>query len=341
LAQTLTTTVSNVTANTFNARRKELTDTIFTFYPAFSLLKEQNQIKWVEGGQCCEFVLAMAKNNAVTFIGRGGTVSLAETEFTRVAQYDWAKIVANMTIFHDDLRMNRGEGKIGDIAAQLLDVTFQSIADQLEESLWGNPPASTGIVLNGIDDLIRTTDAASAAITTGAIVRNADYWYNNAVSMTGESATLRLVDRMMTMMNTCARKGGGVLKGGKVGTPQRLRFPNIILTSQTVYEYFEREYLEYTTITNKAIDDLGYGGLKYKGATVAWSPAADNDAQKMYFINSNNFGIHIDSFANMQMTSWKEATNQPEDKFAQIVGYLQLGCDCLPNQGVLYLIDTE
>lgn len=323
---TISTTISNLTASTFDNRRAGLANSIFRFYPFFTLLSEKGRLDTMTGGQYAEYPIQMAKNTTTRFIGRGGSVPLDDTEFMEVARYSWSTMATNVTSYFYDSRINRGKGKILDIVSKKVDNAMQSIADQCEEALADNPPAGP-TPLTPITDIVKSASTTSG--TTGGLTRNATYWYNQATSLTGLSHSVYMIPYLRTLMNTCSIVGEGIK-----------RLPDILLTNQTVYEYYEDELMEVNIITNKAIDDLGFGGgIKFKQATLVWSPCFSS-LNSIFVLNSNNIKVQIDPIANLKMTPWKDIPNQPFDKVAQIVLVCQLGCDCLVNQGVLHTIDT-
>jgi len=325
---TITHEVNNIITSTFDNRRKAITNNVYDFYPVFKLLKEKGQTAVPTGGQYAEYPVAMAKNETGRFIGRGGTVPLSDTEFLDIARYIWSTYAININNYREDLRINRGKPLVLSLLKAKVKNTEQAIADNLENALADNPVPGS-VVLTALSDIVKTSSQTSG--TTGGITRDANIWYNQLTSMSGESAALYLTDRMMTMMNNCSVVGQGI---------QRL--PDIIVTTQTIYEYYEMEVEKANQNYNKAILDLGFGGgLKYKQATMVWSPPfSTNQANNMFFLNSSNLQVQIDPFANMRMTSWKEIPNQPFDSVAQIVVVSQLVCNCLRNQGVITNIST-
>jgi hypothetical protein len=114
--------------------------------------------------------------------------------------------------------------------------------------------------------------------------------------------------------------------------------PDIILSGQTPYEYYEDETMEQKQIVNKKLGDAGFTNIEFKGIPMVWSPQCSN--ARMYFLNTKYLYFTYDPIMNFNMTEWKVIPDQVNDKAAQVI----LACCFIVTrrlcQGVYHTIDT-
>lgn len=115
--------------------------------------------------------------------------------------------------------------------------------------------------------------------------------------------------------------------------------PNIILSGQTPYEYYEAFSVDtHLRVTNTRLAESGFDNQTYKGIPMVWSPAIANT--RMYFLNTKFLRFVYDPIAYFDMTEWKPIPEQPGDRAAQI---LLVGCLTTNRRrvhGVIFGIDT-
>ena len=114
--------------------------------------------------------------------------------------------------------------------------------------------------------------------------------------------------------------------------------PNIILSGQTPYEFYEDLVVEQKRIVNKKLGDAGFENIEFKGVPMIWSPTVA--ATRMYFLNTKFLKFKFDPSMNFDMTEWKAIPDQVNDRAAQIIlaGNLMTGRRRV--HGVLFAIDT-
>jgi hypothetical protein len=76
------------TSTWYNIVGKEPTDNFFDTYALFLLMREKGNLKTESGGTEFHIDLEYEENSTVTSIGRGGTVSLADTDPITKAIYN-------------------------------------------------------------------------------------------------------------------------------------------------------------------------------------------------------------------------------------------------------------
>lgn len=328
MALSYTEQLDTMYTTTFQLRRKEIVDNIFNATPFWYQMTKKGKKRTEEGGRWIEVPLQYAKNETVQFFGKGDTISINDTQPLTVARYDWKYLAGSVVRYFVDDQRNRGKSAVIKLMNAKIDNLQSSLIDKLEESLFGDGTGDDGKAIDGLDNLVAILPTTG---TPGQIDRSVyTWWRNNYKSMTGLSASVYLRKEMSKMFNNCGQQGEGVT-----------RFPDIVITSQAVYEYYESECLEVGRILmgDKKMADLGFGELAYKGRPITWSPALT--AARMYFLNTNFIEWVADPIANFDMTEWKPIVDQPNDRVAQVVAVGNVVMGNAKRQGVMHLIDTE
>ena len=327
MALSFTEQLDTMYTTTFQLRRQKIIDNVFNATPFWYMLSKGNNNRTEEGGRWIEEPLMYAKNETVKFFGKGETISIDDTQPLTVARFDWKYVAGSIMRYFVDEQKNRGKRAVLNMLKSKIDNLQSSMIDKLEDSLFGDGTGDSGKAINGLGNILNTTQ------TTGTVggINRADYpwWRANTTTMTGLSASQYLRKRMNTMFNDCGQQGEGVS-----------RFPNLIVTSQTVYEYYDNEMFEIARvmINDKKLADLGFGDLAFKGRPLTWSPSLTTD--NMYFLNTVFLNWVSDNIANFDMTEWKPIVDQPNDRVAQVVSVGNLTCSNCKRQGVLHTIDT-
>lgn len=317
----LTEALDNLYTTTWQNMKAEAQDQIFDGSPFWFWLKEHGGLEPVEGGRFITEPLRFAKSTRVKFIGRGGTVDLSDQEFLSVATFEWRYLTDSIVRFGVDDQQNRGKNAIMKLMDSKLANSKDSLADQMETSLFG---AQAGLSFNGLLDIV--PDDPTTGIMGGINAATDTWWRSQTKDMTTLSFGVNGVTQMRTMFNNCGKNLGG-------------NFPNIIVSGQTPYEFYEDSVIEQKRISNKKMGDAGFESIQFKGIPLVWSPSAA--ATRMYFLNTKFMKFTFDPQLNFDMTEWKPIPDQVNDRAAQIIVAGNLVTGRRRTQGVLFNIDTE
>ncbi len=289
---------------TWNNRKKEVTDSIFTATPLTKALLAKGGIKMDgTGGRYLEIPLSYAKNETVKSIGRGDTVSLSETKFMTVAQFEWKYLAGSIIRYFVDDTKNKSVQQHINWANAKIDNLRDSLTDQLEIQIFGDGTGNAGKDFDGLGNIVSITPTASATV---ANIPQATYtwWQNRQKTATG-AASVYLLSDMRNLANTSSE--------GKTRM-----WPNIIVTTQVVAELYADEVLEQRSIIQTSGNDAEpVMGDAWHGIEIMWSSQCPSG--RMYMLNSQYFGLNIDPDVNFEMTDWKAIPNQVNDRVCQIV----------------------
>jgi len=320
--QTLTEAVDNLYTTTWQNMKDTVRDQIYDATPFWFFMKDKGKIEHVSGGRFLTEPLRYAKNDNVVWIGKGGTVNLSDKEFLTVAKYDWRYIVGTIVRFGVDDQQNRARNLIINLMNAKLDNIQDSLIDTLESAL----AQGTGGVTTGIDGLQAAVADDPTTGTYGGIDSSTFTWWRNKVKdMTGLSFATNGIAEMRTLLNNCMNN-------------LRQDAPDLILSGQTPYEFYEDTVLDFYRTTNNKLADAGFLNQTFKGIPMVWSPAVANT--RMYFLNTNFLKIVVDPMLEFEMTEWKPIPEQVNDRAAQIVTAIQVVASRRRTHGVLFDIDT-
>lgn len=310
---TMTETLNTMYTTTWYLRRKKIIDQVFLATPFWYLLSKKGKRTTQSGGRSIEIPLQYAKNETVTFIGKGGTVSLAATDPLTVVHWNWKYLTGHIIRYFTEMQKNRGKAQLIKKVNADIDNLQASLIDVLETKLFA---AGASLDIDGLDNIIAeapSTDVPNVGSLDGPTY---SWWRNNIKDMSGEAASIYLRKRMNTMFNDCGKYGEGVS-----------RFPDIVVCAQDVHEMYESEALEISRIAlgDRKLADLGFGDIAYKGRPITWSPSCRSGS--MYFLNTNVMEWVADPIENFTLGEWLPIVNQPRDVVAHTmtVGNLVTG----------------
>lgn len=303
---------------TFTNRRKEVVDQFFDASPFYQELRKRGSIKFNgEGGRYLEAPLSYAKNETVNSIGKGDTVSISDTAFMTVAQYEWKFVAGSVVRYFTDDSKNKSMQKHISLANSKIDNLRDSMVDKFEEMLFDDGTGNGNLDFNGLGNLVSTSPTSS--LTVGNINQSTYSWWQNRQKTSSGAASVYLLGDMRNLANTCSE-----------GTMRK--FPNIIVTTQDVAELYDDEVLEQRSIVNKSSGDAEFLKTTWKGIPIIWS--AKCPSGRMYMLNSQFIALNIDPQINFMATEWKQIPNQL-DRVMQIVTKGELVTTRRKSLGVL------
>ena len=320
----ITTALDDIYTTTWRLQRKTAIDQILTKNALWMwLTKGKGKVRHEEGGKFIVVPLRYGRNSTFKMMSLGGTISLVRDEKLTDAIYEWKYGAVSVVRYWVETLKNRGRAKIIDIMNTELEAAKDEMAVNLEEQLFGDGTGGGGLDINGLDNMV--VDAASGSRGTFGTINSASksWWENQATDMDGEPASSYLDKRVRTMLNNCSLGQGA-------------EEPDIMVTTQTVFELVEDNTLEQHYITNKTLGDAQFDNIQFKGRPLIWSVKCGSG--NLYTLNTKYFELVIDPAANFIMTDWKQIPNQVNDRAAQIAVALNLVCTNRNRQGVIYNI---
>lgn len=294
-------TLDDLYTATWNNRKKSVTDQIFEATPLYFYMKKKGAIK-VDGtgGRYIELPLSYAKNETITSLGKGDTISISDTAFLTTAQYEWRFVAGSIVRYYTDDAKNKSKQQHLSLANSKIDNLRRSLTDKFEEFLFSDGSGNGSKDPNGLDNIV---DASPATGTVGNINSATYDWWRNQQKSSSGAASIYLVSDMRSVFDSCS-------KG------QKTDMPNVIVTDSTSYNLYEDEVMEQKSVVNKEMADAMFQSVNFRGVPVIWSGQCTSGY--MYFLNTDYIGLNVDPDIDMTATEWKSIPNQL-DRVMQIV----------------------
>ena len=322
----IVTALDDMYTTTWRLQRKVAIDQILTKNSFWLwLTKGKGKVKYEEGGKFIVIPLKYGRNTTFKMMSLGGTISLVRDEKLTDAIFDWRYGAVSIVRYWQETLKNRGKAKIIDIMETEIQAAKDELSLNFEEQLFGDGTGPDGIDINGLDNMV--VDGATGSRGTFGTINSASksWWENQSYDMDGEPAEAWLDKRTRTQLNNCSLGQGS-------------DEPDILVTTQSVFEMVEDNTLEKHYIQNQQVGDSQFTNIQFKGRPLVWSGQCT--AGNMYMLNTNYIQLVIDPAANFTMTEWKPIPNQVNDRAAQIAVALQFVCSNRNRQGVIYNIDA-
>jgi len=308
---------------TWNNRRKEVVDQIFNATPFYYYLKKKGGIRFNgDGGRYLEIPLSYAKNDTVTSLSKGDTISITDTEFLTDAQFEWKFVAGSIIRYYTDDAKNKSKQQHIRWLDQKINNLRDSMTDKMEIYLFGDGTGNSSKDIEGLGNLVDATP--TSARTVGNIAQTTYTWWQNKQKTASGASSVYLLNDMRNLFNTCS-------KG------QKSDAPDLIVTDQDSFELYEDEVVEQKQIVNKTLGDPEFDTVQFKGRPVIWSDQCTSGY--MYFLNTKYLGLEVDPDIFFTPTEWKTIPNQL-DRVMQIVCKCNFVVSRRASQGVLTSIEA-
>ena len=291
---------------TLENRRSEIVDNIFEKAVFLGMLKNHGGIRMTDGGKTLVTPLRMSKNTTAGSFSDYDILDTTPQDNETSCQYDWAGEYATVSISWMEEKRNSGRHALLSLLGTKIDDARDSIRDKLNVHLMQAQPAAGSKDPNSITELIDevpTDNPARGSIGGITVASSANTWWRNKATAGGAFT----VADMNTMWNDCS---------------QASDMPKFLLTSQTVFEYYENSQVGQIRYQNTRTANASFDNLVFKTAPVVWDPQIGN-TDEIYFINTDFLKLCIHTEGDFVTTPFIEPDNQAA-KVAKILWMGQL-----------------
>ena len=234
----LTTTLANY--------RDQLTDNIFTARPLTYMLNEKGRIRMLNGGTKIVEPLVYATNDTIGSYSGYDSISLTPQTGISAAEYDWKQYAGSISISGIEEAKNNGEQEIINLLEAKIMQAEESMREGFNTMFYGDGTGNSSKDWNGLGNLVESGN------TVGNINSSTySYW----ASYEENTATALTLAQMATAYNTIS-----------VGNDH----PDVVLTSQTLYEKYEALLQPNLRYTDTKTADAGFQNLLFKAAPVMY-----------------------------------------------------------------------
>lgn len=301
---------------TLHNRRAEVVDNIFTGTPFLNAMRQYNGVKSEDGGLSLVTPLMFSKNTTAASFDGYDLLDTTPQDNDTSAIWPWAWEYATISISKVEELKNQGRGRLINLLNQKIDEAGMAIRDRLNIHLLQAQPAAGSKDPNSITEIIDEAPSADPSRTTAiGSIGNANTWWRNQATSGGAFS----IADMNTMWND--------VSDGQ--DP-----PTFLLTSQTVFEYYENAQVSQIRYADTRSADAGFQNLLYKTAPLFFDPQIGN-TDEIYFVNTKYFKLCNMNGADFQTTDFIEPDNQLA-KVAKIFWGGQMVCTNRRRVGTLH-----
>jgi hypothetical protein len=271
---------------TLDEQGREAFDQVFEKVPTFEWLRQNNKIRWDGSGYSIHVPIRIGKNTSSGKTSGYKTVTITPVSTINEVAYVMRRYYASVTYNQDMKDVNRGNKQIIDLVADKINEAKESIIDNCSTDLFAATTAT-----DAFETLVAIADSTGAI--GGVNQSSISSWaaYEAALGSFAAGG----IEGMQLAFNT-------------VGKGKRSGKPDLIVTDQTTFQYYQNALRAYGMDYFASKGDLGVDELKFSGARVIWDP--DATSGDMFFLNSNALGLCIDGEANMKATEFVKPADQ-------------------------------
>ena len=314
----LTRTIDNAFLTTWYEIREMAIDNILDATVIWAALMGAGSMTPQVGGRYITRTIRYGEQDAVD-VAKGDTLPTGEPELETMARWDWKYIATHVQRSTFDDQQNNGPSKIKDLVGLKLEAARDGLEQRYETVLLSAYSSSeTGKGLQGLNDLVPAradsdngdnyggierpqtyTQAANGIYTPETGTSNVNPWWGSKY-LDGTLASLE--DDLLTDI----KKLYNSLHNNQAA-------PNLILTTQTIFEAYEEFALDISQIikdeTNR-LANLGFEVLRFKGKPLIWSP--NITANTVMLLNTDFIELVYDPQLWFDMTEFKPIPLQAE-----------------------------
>ncbi len=317
MALTFTVPDTELSATLAN-RRDQIMDNVFTGTPFLMAMTMQGGVRTGDGGNTLVTPLEFAKNTTIAAFACYDLFDTTPQETLTSASYNWANVGGTISISGEENAKNQGRHKLLSLLDHKISSAERSLRDSINIKLLAAQPGAAAtkepVSITELIDEAPTANPTRGTTPIGGIANSNTWWRNQATS--GGAFT---VADMNTMYND-------VSDGSEP--------PKFLLTSQTVFEYYENSQVGMLRYADTRLADAGFEALAYKTRPLVWDPNIGN-TDEIYFLNTDYFKITMMEGADFVTTDFVEPVNQWA-KVAKVVVMLQLEATNRRRLGTLH-----
>lgn len=275
--------------------RPALNDNIFDDYVFLSYLNGKlgmalrgRSVKRVEdGGESIVEPLMYGMNTTAKSYSGAETLDTTLQEGITIARYDWKQYAGTIGITGAEERKNNSESAIIKLLDAKTKQAVMSLRDKMNVDAFGDGTGNSGKAMMGLSGIV------SATSTLAGIDPAVHTWWVSTVNSSVGSFASGGLNAMRTALFTVS-----------FGNDK----PDLIITTQTVAEYYHKVLQPQERYTNTKLGNTGFENITFHGIPIVFD--RDCSSGTMYMLNSNylNFVVHKD--ADVEITPFQRPVNQ-------------------------------
>lgn len=277
--------------------KKEVANAIFNRIPTFEYLNSKGKVM-LDGGASIVMPLEVARNTTAKFYDGYDLLDVTAQDNHTAAQYKWKQAAAAVSISGREANIqNRGESALMNLLNMKQKNAERSLRDIINQKLHG--AANTA---KEIQSLVTLIDATS---TIGDINSTANTYWQSLVAAGGVFASQGVADWRHEYNGLKNRQGN----------------PDMLITTQTVFEAYEATMAPQIRYTSLEMGDTKFRDLEFAGAKVRFDDQCASGVT--YFLDSDAIQLFVSENVNFIYNDFVRPPDQ-DAKVAQFLVGLEL-----------------
>lgn len=318
-------TFTELVTTTFRKHKKDVVDNVSKNNAWLAWMKRKGKIRHEDGGLSIVEGLDYAENGTYQRYSGFDVLNVQASDVLSAAEYPWRQIAMHVVASGRELRINRGDSQIMNLAKKRIRNAIRSFKNNFSADLYSDGTASNQI--NGLQALV--ADAGTG--TVGGIDSSAFTFWKNKL----QSAAAPL-------------QGGGAIVPSST-TIESLMLPlwleltrgddqpDLILSSNDYFTFYEQSQTGLRRYTSDEKGNGGFTSMKYKNADVVFDGGSGIPSAHMYFLNTEYWSLVAHPDADMTVMD-DDGGIRPFNQDGVVIPILWMGNATLSNrslQGVL------
>ena len=314
---TYTRTLDDAFVTTWYEIREEAIDNILEATIVWNILMGSGSFTPQVGG---EIITRTIRYGEITpeQVQKGSVITAGEPKLETMALWHWKYLASNVQRSTFDDQKNAGPSKIKDYVGSRITAARDGLEQKFETDIWGAFATSeTAVGMQGINDLCPELGDRTTG-TYGGINRPTSY-SSGDVEVPDAGNTWWGCKYLDGDLSGIATELLNDMKQLYNGLHNNQSAPNLIITTQTIYESFETYGITISQIIKDEttrLADLGFEVLRFKGKPLIWS--GDCQDNNMIMLNTDFIEVVYDPQLWFDMTDWKPQAFE-FDRAAQIL----------------------
>jgi len=317
-------TFTELVSTTFRKMRTSVADNISKRNALLKYMKKRGNYRLEDGGLTIATPLEYAENGTYQRYSDWDVLNISQSDVISSAEYQWRQIALNVVSSGRELRINKGESRIINLAKSKLKNAIHTYNNNFSVDIY-----SAGTLTNQVNGLQALVADAGTGTVGGINSSTWTFWQNSV-----QSAAAPI-------------QGGGAVTvsastiEAQMMLPLWLQLdrgpddqPDLIVLSNDYWSFYEASQVSLKRYSDKDMADGGFVGLKYKNADVLFDGGSGIPTAHGYFLNTRYLELVAHEDADLEVMDEIRPVNQD----GAVVAILWMGNLTLSNryrQGVM------
>ena len=272
-------------------------------------------------GESIRVNVKLGKNESVGWLASGySQISMDTSDTARGTRANYKLAAGSVVIDGSTLRKNSGAAQVTSILNHKQNDTTSSLVDMVAEAMLTSSSAPNSVT--SLATMISANDSIQGL--SGATFAN---WNSRGVSAKGTAAA-----SISFTSGSFAAQGVADMRTAYMNAEEGSIKPNVILTTDTIYRYYEGSLTPQVRFEDLRTGDLSFSALRFKNAPIFHDPFCASGT--MFFLNTEYLYVAYLPGAMFDISPMERGTNQ--DAFvAPVLFEGQLVCSARKFQNKL------